>query len=136
MSQISLEPVGRRPKDGRRRQVGILAGETRLQADPQAVFNRDQDVIDFEARLARPEIDGRHLGEQLEFQLRTVAQRAEHRNHVLRLHVHRRVEIDARCDFDLDSRERCAQGGRNGVGIHQESFSFDWSIFRWSWTMP
>ncbi len=38
------------------------------------MLERDEDVDQFEARLVRPDVDRRQLGQQTEFQIRAIAQ--------------------------------------------------------------
>ena len=61
---FALEPVGRRPDAADRRDVRVVAVQPHLHAQPQPVRDRDEEVDDLEARLARPEIDRGQLGEQ------------------------------------------------------------------------
>src|SRR6185295_6497472 len=63
---LALEPVRGRPDAAHRADVRVATGEPHLDADPRAAFEGDEDVHDLEPRIARPEIDGGQLGEEIE----------------------------------------------------------------------
>ena len=101
------------------------------------MFERDEQVDELEARLARPEVDGGQLGEQSEAQIRPIAQRARHRRQIVARHVDRRLQIDGRRRFEL-RRRAPPPAARRRARWHRQSIyaSFCCAIFRWSWTMP
>jgi hypothetical protein len=131
---LALEPVRRGPEIADRRHVRIGTVERHLHAQTQAVGDRHEDVDQFEARLARPEIDGGDLGEEPERQLRPVAQDAGDGVHIISPDVDRRLEIDGCGCLDPGLRQRFAHQRNERWRVHQASFC--WEILRWSCTMP
>ena len=74
---LALEPVGGRPDAASRRHVRVLAARGAPSgAAARAERRCDTQVVDdLEARLARPAVDRRHVGQDVEAAARAVAQR-------------------------------------------------------------
>src|SRR5438093_2350423 len=132
---FALEPVRSGPDTAYRRDVRVAAGDLDLDSHARSMRNRNQDVQELETGFARPEIDGDYVGQQLEPEVRVVAQLARDRHELVAQHQNRRVNVDARCGLDPNARHTSLDGCEEGGDVHLYA-SFCWAIFRWSWTIP